>query len=221
MVSFNLEVLYSIIFLKRGRNLFYAKEWTIIPESAMALSPESLKLRCSSLLPAWQAVQEQGFNGHCLELHPLIINSNSWQVLMYSHAGLGIRRRQRAAPLNSIVYFALWGRLLKKIAGSSVSMLVFLWGCFNRVALEWKSHPEKWVRHLLILPGLKCIALKLESLKLITPSSCQVQLKSKFLNAFFPLTLIFFLGWTYSMLFARHWTETQVSGEFLRVAGPG
>lgn len=160
----------------------------------MALSLESLKLRCSSLLPAWQAVQEQGLNGHCLELHPLTINSNSWQVLIYSHAGLGIRRRQRAAPLNSIVYFALWGRLLKKIAGSSVSMLVFLWGCFNRVALEWKSHPEKWVRHLLILPGLKCIALKLESLKLITPSSCQVQLKSKFLNAFFPPDTDFLFG---------------------------
>lgn len=41
-----------IIFLKKGRKLFRAKEWTVIPENVMALSLENLKLRYNNLLPA-------------------------------------------------------------------------------------------------------------------------------------------------------------------------
>lgn len=137
----------------------------------MALSLENLKLRYNSLLPALAGCSKsRGLKWPLVwAALSLIISSNSWQVLIYSHAGSGIRRRQRAAPLNSIVsgfvLCPLKKAAEKKSVGSSISMLVFFWGCFNRVALEWKIHPDKWVSHLLILPGLQCIAPKLESLK--------------------------------------------------------
>lgn len=122
------------------------------------------------------------------------MSTNSWQVLIYSHAGLGIRRRQRAAPLNSIVSDYVLCPLKKDAAKQCWEFCIhadLFVGLFQQssIGIENSSWQMSETSINSARTEMYCSKTKIsEGMKLITSSSCQVQLKSKFLNPFFPDT---------------------------------
>lgn len=130
------------------------------------LSLEHLKLSCNNLLLALAgcAGGRQAGVAAGLTCAPLIVGSKSWQILIYSHAALVAGQLWNSVKPHR-TWLALWRRMLQNGVGSYMCELVFLWRCCNRDVLKWKICPDKRVSHLLILPGLRYIALKLESLK--------------------------------------------------------